>query len=58
MYRISELATHVGLSRSTLLYYEKIGLIEGQRLGNGYRTYSGRDVQRLRLIQQLDAEIA
>ena len=52
MYRISELATQVGLSRSTLLYYEKIGLIEGQRLKNGYRTYSDRDAQRLRLIQQ------
>ena len=55
MYRISELATQVGLSRSTLLYYEKLGLIEGQRLGNGYRTYSDRDAQSLRLIQQFQA---
>ncbi len=55
MYRISELATQVGLSRSTLLYYEKRGLIEGQRLENGYRTYNDRDAQRLLLIQQFQA---
>ncbi|PSW11381.1 methyltransferase domain-containing protein [Photobacterium sanctipauli] len=55
MYRISELADMVGLSRSTLLYYEKLGLIQGLRLENGYRTYSDKDVQRLRLLQQLHA---
>lgn len=55
MYRISELAAQVGLSRATLLYYEKVGLIKGQRLANGYRTYSERDVQRLHLVQQLQA---
>ncbi|MGF1703231.1 MerR family transcriptional regulator [Photobacterium makurazakiensis] len=55
MYRISELANRVGLSRSTLLYYEKLGLIKGTRLANGYRTYSDKDVQRLRLLQQLHA---
>ncbi|MGR5143939.1 MerR family transcriptional regulator [Photobacterium sp. DNB23_23_1] len=55
MYRISELAEHVGLSRSTLLYYEKLGLIAGKRLDNGYRSYSERDLQRLRLLQQLQA---
>ena len=55
MYRISELAIQIGLSRSTLLYYEKLGLIKGQRLGNGYRTYSDRDAQRLQLIQQFRA---
>jgi DNA-binding transcriptional MerR regulator/trans-aconitate methyltransferase len=55
MYRISEIATLVGLSRSTLLYYEKLGLIKGQRSENGYRSYSDRDVQRLLLIQQFQA---
>lgn len=55
MYRISELAAVVGLSRTTLLYYEKLGLIEGRRLSNGYRVYNEQDVQRLRLIQQLHA---
>ena len=55
MYRISELAELVGLSRSTLLYYGKLGLIEAQRTSNGYRSYSERDLQRVRLLQQLQA---
>ncbi len=55
MYRISELAQKVGLSRSTLLYYEKLGLISAQRQANGYRSYSKQDVQRLKLLQQLQA---
>jgi len=55
MYRISALAEQVGLSRTTLLYYEKLGLIEGKRLSNGYRIYSEYDAQHLRLIQQLHA---
>lgn len=53
MYRISELADMVGLSRTTLLYYEKLGLICGERRSNGYRDYSELDVQRVRLIQRL-----
>lgn len=55
MYQISELAKQVDLSRSTLLYYEKLGLIQGHRLENGYRAYSETDLQRLRLIQQFQA---
>ncbi len=55
MYRISELAKRVGLSRSTLLYYEKLGLIAGKRLSNGYRSYSEQDYQRIKLLQQLQA---
>lgn len=55
MYRISELAEKVGLSRSTLLYYEKLGLLQGIRHTNGYRLYSDKDVQQLHLLQQLQA---
>ncbi|GAA4652175.1 MerR family transcriptional regulator [Kistimonas scapharcae] len=55
MYLIAELAEHVSLSRSTLLYYEKQGLIAGKRQANGYRIYSEKDAQRLRLIQKLQA---
>ncbi|MCG9633004.1 MerR family transcriptional regulator [Vibrio sp. Isolate30] len=55
MYQISELAKQVGLSRTALLYYEKQNLISGRRLENGYRVYSDKDVQRVRLIQQLQA---
>lgn len=53
MYRISELGKLVGLSRTALLYYEKIGLLNGVRLENGFRSYSERDVQRIRLLLQL-----
>ena len=53
MYKISELAEKVGLSRTALLYYEKLKLIAGRRLENGYRVYSERDLQHVRLIQQL-----
>lgn len=55
MYRISELAESVGLSRATLLYYEKLGLLKGKRQANGYRVYTDADRQRLRLMQQLQA---
>ncbi|WP_210402513.1 MerR family transcriptional regulator [Thioclava sp. F28-4] len=55
MYRISELAESVGVSRATLLYYEKLGLLHGQRQANGYRVYTDADRQRLRLMQQLQA---
>lgn len=55
MYRISQLATLTGLSRSTLLYYEKLGLLQGSRQSNGYRSYSETDLQHLRLLQQLQA---
>jgi len=55
MYQISELAESVGLSRATLLYYEKLGLLTGKRQANGYRVYTDADRQRLRLMQQLQA---
>jgi DNA-binding transcriptional MerR regulator len=32
VYRISELGALVGLSRTTLLYYEKLNLISSKRL--------------------------
>lgn len=53
MYRISELAKLVGLSRSTLLYYEKVGVVSGQRAENGYRFYTDKEVQKVKLLQQL-----
>lgn len=53
MYKISELAALVGLSRTALLYYEKQKLISSHRLSNGYRVYGDKELQRVRLIQQL-----
>jgi DNA-binding transcriptional MerR regulator len=48
---ISELAKQHGLSRSTLLYYHRIGLLEPSgRLHNDYRCYTDRDAARLRRI--------
>ncbi|MGF1718126.1 MerR family transcriptional regulator [Photobacterium chitinilyticum] len=55
MYRISQLAEMLGLSRTTLLYYEKQGLIQGKRLDNGYRSFTDKDLQRLKLLQKLQA---
>ena len=53
MYLISELADKVGISRTAILYYEKMNLIKGERLSNGYRVYRDLDLQRIRLIMQL-----
>ena len=48
MLTVSQLATRCGLSRSTLLYYESIGLLKpAARSTANYRRYGERDVQRL-----------
>ena len=50
-YSISQLARAFGLSRSTLLYYDRIGLLyASQRSGAGYRIYSEEDRRRLERI--------
>jgi len=49
---IGQLGKKHGLSRSTLLYYDRIGLLRpGGRLDNGYRHYSKADDRRLRQIR-------
>ncbi|MFY8274272.1 MerR family transcriptional regulator [Pseudoalteromonas sp. SSDWG2] len=55
MYKISEFAAALGLSRTAVLHYEKQQLISGVRLDNGYRIYSDKDLQRMRLVLQLHA---
>lgn len=51
MYPISELARAFGLSRSTLLYYDRIGLLSpSARSRANYRRYSEADRERLRAI--------
>ena len=48
MYRITQLARQFGLSRSTLLYYDQIGLLSPSgRSEAGYRIYSPGDRERL-----------
>lgn len=50
-YSISRLARAFGLSRSTLLYYHRIGLLKPSgRTGSGYRCYSDREFRRLERI--------
>jgi len=51
MFRITELARKFGLSRSTLLYYDRIGLLTPSgRSEAGYRLYSPNDRDRLAAI--------
>jgi DNA-binding transcriptional MerR regulator len=54
MYTISQLAKKCSLSRSTVLYYEKVGLLDGaKRGGNGYRYYDGKALERLMRVVEL-----
>ncbi|GAB4557625.1 MAG: MerR family transcriptional regulator [Geothermobacteraceae bacterium] len=51
MLKITELAKRFGLSRSTLLYYDRIGLLRPSgRSESGYRLYAPADVERLQSI--------
>ena len=51
MFTISRLARRFKLSRSTLLYYDRIGLLQpSARSGSNYRAYSAEDVRRLEQI--------
>ncbi len=51
MLTVGQLARRFGISRSTLLYYDRIGLLHpSQRTESNYRLYSERDVERLARI--------
>ncbi len=51
MVTVSKLARSCGLSRSTILYYESIGLLRpALRSASNYRSYSGQELDRLRQI--------
>ena len=50
-YRISELGQRFGLSRSTLIYYDRLGLLKPSgRSAAGYRQYTADDFARLQRI--------
>lgn len=50
-YSISQLARKFGLSRSTLLYYDSIGLLQAPlRTAAGYRRYTAAEYDRLERI--------
>lgn len=54
MVSISRVSKVVGVARSTLLYYERIGIVIPERNpDNGYRDYSQKDIDTLLLVRQL-----
>ncbi|MCG8428790.1 MAG: MerR family transcriptional regulator [Chromatiales bacterium] len=51
MLTITKLAKRFGISRTTILYYEKVGLLlPASRTDNGYRWYDDKESQRLEQI--------
>ncbi|WP_342117724.1 MerR family transcriptional regulator [Pseudoduganella sp. OTU4001] len=53
--QIGELAQVTGISRDTLRYYEKRGLLRARRSGNGYRDYPPEAADWLRYIRTAQA---
>ncbi len=54
MYTISQLARMFHLSRSTILYYDSIGLLKpDERTNKNYRLYQPRSVKKLEMICEL-----
>lgn len=54
MMTVGAAAKTFGISRTALLYYEKIGLIcPSKRADNGYRMYSKDDIGRLKVVMSL-----
>ncbi|WP_111658170.1 MerR family transcriptional regulator [Isoalcanivorax indicus] len=54
--QIAELEQRTGVSRYTLRYYEKAGLLqEVERRGNNYRDYADKAVERVIMVRQLKA---
>ncbi|MBD0690978.1 MerR family transcriptional regulator [Streptomyces sp. CBMA123] len=49
--RIGELARRTGVSRDTLRFYEKVGLLDGERLANGYRDFPPEAVTWLHYVR-------
>ena len=56
-YMISVAAELVGMHPQTLRLYENRGLVQPARTPGGTRLYSDRNLERLRLIQQLTTEL-
>ncbi|NEW38161.1 MerR family transcriptional regulator [Nocardia cyriacigeorgica] len=55
--RIGELATRAGVSNRTIDYYTSLGLLTpAERTAGGYRLYHPGDVDRIHLIQRLEAQ--
>jgi len=50
--RIGEASEWVGLPEKTIRYYEEIGLVSPCRAENGFRQYSRKDIQSLRVVKK------
>ena len=53
--RIGELASAAGVKATALRFYEREGLVRGQRSANGYRSFDAADVTRVRFIRRAQA---
>jgi MerR family copper efflux transcriptional regulator len=53
---IHEAAQTTGWSPRMLRYVERIGLVEPQRSGSGYRLYGPEELQRLRTLRELQEQ--
>ncbi|MFI6472601.1 MerR family transcriptional regulator [Streptomyces sp. NPDC050516] len=53
--RIGELAAQAGLSRDAIRFYEKVGLVTGRRLPNGYRDFPPEAVPWLQYVRTAQA---
>jgi DNA-binding transcriptional MerR regulator len=49
--QIGALADKVGISRDAIRFYEKMGLVQSQRLANGYRSYGAVELEILDFIK-------
>ncbi|MGI5398836.1 MerR family transcriptional regulator [Streptomyces sp. CA-135486] len=49
--RIGELAAQAGVTRDTIRFYEKVGLVAGRRLANGYRDFPPEAVAWLHYVR-------
>lgn len=60
--KINEAESLVGVTKKNIRYYEAEGLLSPRReVGNGYRSYSQRDVdtlRRIKLLRKLDVPLA
>ncbi|MEU1792251.1 MerR family transcriptional regulator [Streptomyces sparsogenes] len=53
--RIGELAARAGMTKDTIRFYEKIGLVTGERLANGYRDFPPETVTWLQYVRTAQA---
>ncbi|MBY7142607.1 MerR family transcriptional regulator [Virgibacillus sp. NKC19-3] len=49
--KIGELSSKTGVSIRSIRYYEEKKLIDPERLENGYRVYTEKDVERVKAVQ-------